>query len=308
MSIYKLEESKLTEIKEKKIDLERDIQRLTEGNLQSVFGLEFISTEYPLHSSRIDSLAFDKENNAFVIIEYKKDRNFSVIDQGYSYLALLLNNKADFILEYNEKMKNSLKREDVDWSQSRVIFVSPSFTSYQRGAIDFRDLPIELWEVKLYDNNTILYNELKPMANSETIKTVSKNKTIAEVSKEVREYTVDDHFKADWKPARETFNALSDRLLALDSRLEESPQKHYIGYKIGRSNIFGVDAHKSYINFSITRTMPSDLKDPLKKAVLRKNSMKFYNQNITDIHIDSVEDIDYAMTLAKQALEKYQNS
>jgi hypothetical protein len=65
------------------------------------------------------------------IIEYKRDKNFSVIDQGYACLALLLNNKAEFILLYNEKNMNPLRKEDVDWTQSRVIFVSPSFTTYQ---------------------------------------------------------------------------------------------------------------------------------------------------------------------------------
>jgi hypothetical protein len=42
---------------------------------------------------RIDTLAFDKESSAFIIIEYKKDRNFSVVDQGVAYLNLMLNNK-----------------------------------------------------------------------------------------------------------------------------------------------------------------------------------------------------------------------
>jgi hypothetical protein len=43
---------------------------------------------------RIDTLAFDNESKAFVIIEYKKDRNFSVVDQGMAYLNLMLNKKS----------------------------------------------------------------------------------------------------------------------------------------------------------------------------------------------------------------------
>lgn len=43
-----------------------------------------------------------------------------------------------FILEYNEKAVNisatPLKRQDVDWSQSRVIFVAPEFIKYQQYA------------------------------------------------------------------------------------------------------------------------------------------------------------------------------
>jgi hypothetical protein len=90
------------EIVEEQFPLEREVQRLTEANLQELFDLIPVKSEFELHGFRMDTLAFDKESDAFVIIEYKKDRNFSVVDQGISYLNLMLNNKADFILEYNE--------------------------------------------------------------------------------------------------------------------------------------------------------------------------------------------------------------
>ena len=142
MPLFKKTSNKLFIIQEKNIDLEKTVQKLTESNLGNIFSLEFVSTEFALHNFRIDTLAFDNENNSFIIIEYKRDRSFSIIDQRYAYLALMLNNKADFILEYNEKTKNNLKRDDVDWSQSRVIFVANSFTTYQMNAINFKDLPI----------------------------------------------------------------------------------------------------------------------------------------------------------------------
>ncbi len=49
-----------------------------------------VKSEFQLNNLRIDTLAFDKESNSFVIIEYKRGVNFSVIDQGYAYLALLI--------------------------------------------------------------------------------------------------------------------------------------------------------------------------------------------------------------------------
>ena len=156
MAIFNIQNGKLIAIKEKNIELEKNIQKLTEENLDVVFGLDFVTTEFSLGSFRLDTVAFDKESNAFVIIEYKRDKSFSVIDQGYAYLALMLNNKADFVLEYNQQKKQNLKKEDIDWSQSRVVFLAGSFTTYQQNAINFRDLPIELWEVKVYDNSTVL--------------------------------------------------------------------------------------------------------------------------------------------------------
>ena len=70
-------------------------------------------------------------------------KNFCRIDQGYAYLSLLLNNKAEFILKYNETKEKEyfLKKDNVDWSQSRVIFIAPQFTTYQRKAIElFKDI------------------------------------------------------------------------------------------------------------------------------------------------------------------------
>lgn len=147
MPLFKIGQQ-LAYIKETPFKLEREIQRLTEENLDTLLQLDFVRSEFSLNNFRIDTLAFDPEAKSFVIIEYKRDKTFSIIDQGYAYLSLMLNNKADFILEFNENQQQSLKRMDVDWTQSKVIFVSPSFTTYQREAINFKDLPIELWEVK----------------------------------------------------------------------------------------------------------------------------------------------------------------
>jgi hypothetical protein len=147
MALFKIEKS-LEYIKEKPFRLEKEIQEMTESNLKAILGLDFVKSEFALNNFRIDTLAFDKESNAFVIIEYKRDKNFSVIDQGYAYLSLMLNNKADFILEFNENLDKTLKRNDVDWSQSRVLFISPAFTNYQREAINFKDLQLNFGKLK----------------------------------------------------------------------------------------------------------------------------------------------------------------
>ena len=132
MAIFRLEKDELEEIKEESFDLEKDIQKITEKNLRKIFQLKLIKTEFSLNSLRIDTLAYDNETRSFVIIEYKKDKNFSVVDQGYAYLSLLLNNKAEFIQEYNESSEDFLKREDIDWTQSRVIFISPFFKVFYK--------------------------------------------------------------------------------------------------------------------------------------------------------------------------------
>jgi len=304
MPIYKINTNKLDPISEKKIDLEKDIQSLTEQNLETVFGFEFIRSEFQMNSLRIDTLAWNKESQSFIIIEYKKDRSFSVIDQGYAYLALMLNNKADFILEYNEKMKNNLKRDDVDWSQSRVIFVANSFTSYQQSAINFKDLPIELWEAKKYQNDLILYNQLKCPDSSESIKTISKNKTVNEVSNEVKNYTIDDHFKENWKESRELFDQLNEKILSRYSEVRQTPVKTFIGYKIGQKNLICIWGLKSGPWIEFTRSQPKDFNDPDKRVKYNENSMKHYNQHTSGFLVKNSDDVDYAMSLINQSYNR----
>jgi len=305
MAIYKQADNRLIPVREKKVDLEKPLQSLVEANLDEVFGLSFIASEFPLNNLRIDTLAFDDETKAFVIIEYKRDKNFTVIDQGYAYLALLLNNKADFVLEYNEKCKKNLRKDDIDWSQSRVIFVAQSFTKYQQEAIGFQDLPIELWEVKKYDEDLVSFNQVRASEKSESIKTVTKNKDIERVSRELRQYSVEDHIKPGWSKAKELFDEFSQRVLELDSRFEIHPVKYYIGFNIENKNVVAVKVRASKLLLELLRVQPKDLKDPEKRTRYRKNSFEYYNKHITQFDISSGDDIDYAVSLVKQVYKKF---
>lgn len=304
MPVFKISNSKLSEVKNVSFPLEKELQDITEKNLDNIFNLEFVSSEFKLNNFRIDTVAFDREIKSFVIIEYKRDKNYSVIDQGYSYLSLMLNNKADFILEYNEKTNHTLKKNDVDWSQSKVLFVSSAFTPYQRNAIGFKDLPIEIWEVKKYDNGTIFYNQLKPLEARESIKTISKNKTVAKVNKEIKEYSFDDIFKKDWLKPKELFDKLREDILEIDERIEEKINKFYIGYKIGFFNICTINAFKSKLEIHLIKVEKGDLKDP--ENEIKKVPWKKYGWGkFCSYTIKNSDEIDYGLALIKQVYEKF---
>ena len=147
MQIFSEKNKKLIPVKEISFGLEKNVQKLTEANLETIFGLEFVATEFNLENFWLDTLAFNPEIKAFVIIEYKKKQNITVMDQGQTYLNLLLDHKAEVLLEYNERKNKNLKRKDVDWEQTRVIFVAPEFTIYQKRALHPK-FPFQLWEVK----------------------------------------------------------------------------------------------------------------------------------------------------------------
>lgn len=233
MALYSLEQETLHRLKEESFAVEKDIQTITEQNLETIFGLQCVKSEFALHDLRLDTLAFNQETQSFVIIEYKNTKNFSVIDQGYAYLSLLLNNKADFILEYNEKTNTSLRKEDVDWSQSKILFISPSFSHYQQKAIGFKDLPIELWEVFKYQNNVLQYTQVKSPDNSESISTISKsNQTINSVNNEVKVYTETDHLSTTSPNIASLYTELREYVMNLDGHIHILPRKHYLTFAV----------------------------------------------------------------------------
>src|SRR5690554_6008572 len=300
MVLYKIEKS-LKYIKEKPFRLEKEIQDLTEHNLKTIFGLEFVKSEFALNSFRIDTLAFDIEANAFVIIEYKRDKNFSVIDQGYAYLSLMLNNKADFILEFNESQNRTLKRDDVDWSQSRVLFVSPSFTAYQKEAINFKDLPIELWEVKRYNNKTISYNQVQTSGAQESVKTISRqDATIEKVTREIKVFTEQEHLDKASEEIKELYEKLKNAILNLDG-LEVKPKKLYIAF-VASSNVVDVNVQRNQIKMWLNM-LKGELDDP--KGICRDvSSIGHWGNGDYEIAIKTDEDLEYIMSLIKQSLRK----
>ncbi|RYX80309.1 hypothetical protein EON73_05525 [bacterium] len=302
MPLFKIEKQ-LEHIKEISFKLESEIQRLTEQNIQKLLHLNFIRSEFSLNNFRIDTLAFDAETKAFIIIEYKRDKTFSVIDQGYAYLSLMLNNKADFILEYNESQNQSLKRTDVDWTQSKVIFISPSFTTYQREAINFKDLPIELWEVKKFENNTIFFEQIQKSSAKESIKTISRaDETVETVSKEVKVYTEQDHLlKVDLETC-ELYEQFKEKITNMEDGVNIQPKKQTLGFKIN-NNIFCdivllSKGLKIYLNLK-----SGELQDQ-KKVSRDVSNVGHWGNGAYEIKLTDLEDIDYILSLVKQSLRK----
>jgi len=304
MAVFKINnEENLEIIKEKPFKLEKNIQSLTEKNLTTIFGLTFVKSEFSLKNFRIDTLAFDQEAKSFIIIEYKRNKNFSIIDQGYSYLSLMLNNKADFILEYNENFNQSLKRKEIDWSQSRVIFISQSFTNYQKAAINFKNLPITLWEVKRYNNQTVSYQQIKAAKSQESISTVGgQSEMIENVSNEVKVYTEDDHLNNKSEELKELYEKVKEGILNLEDNVVLQAKKQSIGFKI-ENNIFCDIVFlskelKVYLNLK-----KGDVQDA-KNLTRDVSSIGHWGSGDYEIRISDLEELEYILSLLKQSLRK----
>lgn len=299
MALYKMAGKTFKQIKIKPFKLEKDLQSVIEQNLTSAMGLEFIASEFAVKNKRIDTLAFDSESKAFVIIEYKRDKNISVVDQGFTYLHLLLNNKADFILEYNETKKVSLKRDDIDWSQTKIIFVAPSFTQNQQEATAFKDIAFELWEVQRYEDNLISIIPIKK-TSSVSIKPVIKEENYKKLVKQIKVYTEEDHLNGKSSEVVELYETFKQAILNLSDQIELKPFKKYIAFKVGNVNICDIAILKKNLKLWINKAKGT-LNDP-KKITRNVEQIGHWGNGDYDINIYNTKDLEYILSLIKQAL------
>jgi len=302
MHLFKNNKQILSTLKEIHFKLEKDIQKLFEQNLELITNLRLIKSEFTIKSNRIDTLAFDEESNAFVIIEYKRNQNYSVVDQGVSYLNLMLEYKADFIVEYNETQNENLKRNDIDWSQSKIIFVSTSFTDFQKQSSNFKDLAIELWEIKHFENDVIVINQIKKSKSAPSIKQVQQNDNseISKVSKEIKVYTEEDHLQSKNDDVKELYEIYKEAILNLGNDTDIKPKKQEIGF-ISKGKIFtDVCILKTSLKFWIN--LKRGQLDDRKNISRDVSSIGHWGNGDYEIVVSDTKDLEYIMSLIKQAI------
>ena len=268
-----------------------------------MFGLKFIATEFQVDNLRIDTLAFNEETKSFVIIEYKNVKNYSVIDQGYSYLSLLLNNKAEFVLKYNLVCNTTLSKDDFDFSQTNVMFISPSYTTYQLRSVEFSDIAFELWKVVKYSNGTVLYDKVNNTDTTASINQITKENTKNDkVNREIKKYTEEDTLRNKSDEIKSLYDNLKELILSNYDDIEMTHWKYYVAIKANNKMVATVSvlakSLKTFINLKET-----ELNDPEGKV---RNVSTIGHQGIGDYEyiINSENDLYYFNKLFKQSYEE----
>ena len=303
MIIYSIDDEKLTPIKKVKFKSEKELQALTEKNLEELFNLKFVATEFSVDNLRIDTLAFNEETNSFVIIEYKNTSNFSVIDQGYSYLSLLLNNKAEFVLKYNLVFGTKLSKDDFDFTQTSVMFISPTYNKYQLRSVGFSDIAFDLWKVVKYSNGTVLYDKVNDTNTTASIKQItnSDNKK-QKVNKEIKKYTEDDTLDGKSDDIKSLYYDLKEFVLSNYDDIEINHVKYYFVFKVNNKIIASVSllskSIKAWINLK-----ESELNDP-DNRIRNVANVGHHGVGNYEFKITSEKDFYYFDKLFKQSYDE----
>jgi predicted transport protein len=255
MPIFKIENKKVKQIKALQFKNERELQNLIEDNLEEIFGIKFIASEFSTgekHGGRIDTLGLDENNNP-VIIEYKWGENDNVINQGLFYLSWLVDHKGDFQILVERKLGSKVK---IDWGQPRLILLAASFNKYDKHGINSIAENIELWTYSLYDNGLLAVE-----TEGSTQSGIKKGRKITDIAYE--KYDLDYHLNKTSKELRDKFIEIKEKILELPNVSEVLEQRSGITYRTSKSFV-RFEFMKSYVQVLLRQPKYDDPKKLIK--------------------------------------------
>ncbi|HEY4493207.1 MAG TPA: DUF5655 domain-containing protein [Candidatus Paceibacterota bacterium] len=230
MPLYKIQGEKVSKL-ETSEPLEKRVQNLFEANLKEILGVSFLYTEFPTTwGGRIDSLGVDQAGSP-VIIEYKRNTNDNVINQGLSYLKWLLDHKAEFerLVEKNSETATIT----LDWESPRVICIAQSFNKFDLDTVDLLPINIELIKYRIYGDFLYVESEVYPKVRIQTSGIIKKNQAKKDVPTLQKNYSIEDHLAKADDETKALFFALREKISSLDKNIIEEPKAKYIAYKSG---------------------------------------------------------------------------
>jgi predicted transport protein len=252
MPLLAITNERLAKVEQKNFSTERVLQRLIEGNLQTVFGCRFVASEFSTgaqHAGRLDTLALSEDNNP-VIIEYKKMESSELLTQSLFYLAWLHDHRGDFNIAVQKALG---PKATVDWTDVRIICLAPNYSRYARYAVEKMGARIELWTYRFFENNTVyIEKEVLPYAVSSPTEPDSRHAVMvaagkkAAITKLTGSYTFEQHLTGKPDTIRDIALAVEEFVMGLDPAVEEAPKKLYVAYKLSE-NIVCMEIQRSKI-------------------------------------------------------------
>ncbi len=246
MELYHVEGQSLSSLPRKQLALERHIQRLLESNLDAVFGIRFLASEYSTgekHGGRIDSLGID-ENGTPVIVEYKLTSSENVINQSLYYLDWLVDHRGDFVLLVQKKLGSDVS---IDWTAPRVLCIANSFSKYDTYAVQQMGRNIQLVQYRLFEGGYLLIDVIGgSLISLSTTKRAGLPQPVEQI-----EYSVDQQMRHGNKEIQEIAEELRQHFLQLGEDVTESPVKNYIAYRTTR-NFCCLEVHQKHIFLYLT--------------------------------------------------------
>ncbi|HYL66178.1 MAG TPA: DUF5655 domain-containing protein [Nitrosopumilaceae archaeon] len=314
MELFKPDKNGMKRVSIEQFELEKHLENLINENLEDIFNIKFFASQYSLNGKIVDAIGYDEINERFVIIEYKKVKNPTVIEQTVAYLQRLLDNQAKIVLDYNEKFpKNKLKLEDVRWKNSKLIIISPEFTDFQ---LDYhrqmqQNIEFELFKVTRFENGYLLLEPVESTSSHNIVlEKLHKSKSITTKNQDIlshlETFSEDNNLKLAEPIIKELYKKLKGRILEIGGNIKVVPLAKYVAFK-HNTNFVDVTVQKNALKL-LVNLANGKLDDPKKLArVMRQENNKkigHYGNGDYQIIIKDDKEFEYILGLIQQSFDK----
>jgi predicted transport protein len=302
IKLFQVQGSKATNLSGTPFKLEKDLQDVMEKHMDVMLKMRFVASEHSTgknHAGRIDSLALD-ENGCPVIIEYKRNANANVINQGLYYLDWLLDHKAEFemliLKKYGQEVVDS-----VDWTGPRLLCIAQDFNKYDAHAVQQINRNIELIQYIHYPDGFLALNLVNAVSTDPLSLDDSPTKTAkgAKVQyKTITEYMaqLSDEVKGIYEEAREYMLDLGDDVL-------EKELKYYIAFR-RMKNFVTVQCAPTKGSLYFYLNLNPDTVDLEKDFSSDLRKVGHQGTGDLELKILSMEDLEKAKPLIKRSFEE----
>jgi len=291
MPIFRNQNGKLKKLSTISISKEKELQSLIEENLGEALGMHFLATEYTTtFGGRIDTLAVDY-TGAPVIIEYKRNKNDNVINQGLSYLRWLQAQKVEFFeMLVIKSLGNEVASQiTIDWKNPRVVCVAESYSKFDIDTVEVIPMRIELFKYRYYEDGIF---SLEPLSVSEQ---KAKSSNTLPADKPAIDITIEDLLNKANDQIKEIFEELREKIFEIDENITEKATSLYVAYRVTK-NFAEIHIGKNQIKIHLR---PIVYNDPDKKV---DKIPEGYNWTMDRrVYLKIPNEIDYVLSLIEQS-------
>src|ERR1017187_9841102 len=253
MPLFEIQNQSLLPVEQTNFTNEKLLQKLVEQNLKPIFNCRFVASEFPTgsqHAGRIDTLALSEDDNP-VIVEYKKVESSDLITQSLYYLHWIHDHRGDFELAAKKTLGN---KTEVDWSDVRVICIAPNFKKYDLHAVQVMGANIELWQYRLFQNNSLYLEDIfrKTLNTDPATEEIAKSPVMvaagkkAALTRKTGSYNFVQHLEGKPEQIKNLAIQVQEFVLGLDAAIQEVPKKFYVAYKLSQ-NIVCMEVKKKNV-------------------------------------------------------------
>lgn len=293
LRLFAIENGRVQENHPSFYKLEREVQDLFEANLETLLGVRFVASEFSTgQGGRIDTLGID-ENGFPVVVEYKLDKNRTVINQGMSYMAWLRSHKAEFWKVVFEKLGKEVA-DSIDHSSTRLICIATDFTRDDLGAYELMPNSIDLVRYRRFGQDRILLERIT--SSDTTVAPVSTSST----SKAGTDKPISQWLEEASPEIKQLYESLRQAILGQGEDVTEKPTKLYIAFK--RTRNFATITYASYTNLNLYLHVKVDDVE-IREGLRDVRSIGHWGTGDLEVKIRNLADVELAVPLIQRAYE-----